>query len=202
MKLRFTLFFAMLASSFLFAQKKINYELNSGFITDSTSTIFFSVGVEKSFGKMGYSEGLSNILVYNFVTEQSQKLFPNDSLYISFYRRNYREYQEERQGRELFFENFYIFNTSSRKKGGFTDCSNRAKVMYICDKQGKNLKRINPENENCVSVDFFEKQGFILFKIQKDSNNDECFSEKDDDFYFKRLNIKDLSFGKDIVLKK
>ncbi len=195
-KLQLGLFLVFASYSLLLAQKETTYQLNSGIVTDSASTIFFPVGsIDKGFGKMMYSEGYSNILVYNFNTEESRKLFPNDSLEIRFYKESYRS--ENR----LISNNLYLFKTAVRAKNSFSsDCN--PTVIYVCDKQGNQFKRVTPENENCVSIEFFEKQGFILLKMQKDINKDACFSNKDDYFYFKRLNIKDLSLGKDIELKK
>jgi hypothetical protein len=129
------------------------------------------------------------------VTEESKNLFPNDSLSIEMYRDNHRNLSISG------YPNCFLFKATNAYKSYLNGCN--PKVIYACDKKGNNFKKITSENENCVGIDFYEKQGFILLKLQKDVNKDGCFNDKEDVvYYYKRLNVKDLSIGKDIEYKR
>ena len=75
-------------------------------------------------------------------------------------------------------------------------------ILYVSDTQGENLTPITPESENVVSFTLYEKLGFALLTIQRDSNHDKEFSVSDNDRYLVRLNLTDLRLGNKIEYRK
>jgi len=74
-------------------------------------------------------------------------------------------------------------------------------VLFAVSPNGQTLKQLTDDTENVVSFDNFEKQGFLLIKIQRDSDNDKSFKTEDKEFYFKKVNLTDLTLGKGIEIK-
>ena len=62
------------------------------------------------------------------------------------------------------------------------------------------LKALTGDSENAVSIDVFDKQGFALVKVQRDSDNNRKFESKDKDFYYIRLDLNTLTFGNKIEI--
>lgn len=74
-------------------------------------------------------------------------------------------------------------------------------VLFAASVDGQSLKQLTDETENVVSFDSFAKQGFVLVKIQRDSDHDNSFKTEDKEFYFRKVNLEDLTLGKEIELK-
>ena len=74
-------------------------------------------------------------------------------------------------------------------------------ILFGVSTNGKNLRPLTDEKENVVSFESYDKQGFILIKIQKDVDNDKSFKNEDKEYYFKKVSLTDLSLGKGIELK-
>ena len=60
------------------------------------------------------------------------------------------------------------------------------------------MRQLTEEKESVASFDTFDKQGFILIKIQKDSDNDKSFRSNDKEYYYKKVSLTDLAVGKGI----
>jgi hypothetical protein len=189
----------MLIFTFLYVNlsaQKGNHAFGISILTDSTSTLFFVVNSPDDGlgGKVG-NTSIANILVYNFVTEEQNLLFPMNSYDIQqFWTSHYTE-----APRFMARSKTWIFIKAEEKNSPLaSNC--RPSILFICDNKGKQLKQLTTNAENCKEVIIYEKLGFALLKMQKDNNNNNCFNYKDDFYYYKRLNLSDLSFGKDIEL--
>ncbi len=189
--LTFSLIFSFLTS---YAQKG-GEQLGKEILTDSTSTFFFPIrGDANENSKIGNNK-ISNILVYDFITEEQRLLFPKDSFYvISSWR--YREVSQF-----LTYIKNWIFMCAVPQQDVWTEnCSHT--MMFACDRKGNQLRQLTDASENCVDMSIYEKQGFVLLKMQVDKNKNGCINFKDDEFYYKRVNLKDLEVRKNIILPK
>ncbi len=78
----------------------------------------------------------------------------------------------------------------------------REKLHFTWGKKNRDkLKALTLPNENAISIDIFDKQGFALVKMQRDTNNDKNFNSKDKDYYYVRLDLNKLQFGNKIEVK-
>ena len=67
-------------------------------------------------------------------------------------------------------------------------------IIYVSDKKGEGLKSITPLNENTLSIDIYDKQGFALIKLQRDTDGNKKFSYNEwADFYYVRLDLSTLT---------
>ncbi len=144
----------------------------------------------------------ANIIFYNFLNDSTHKLFEEDTFIQGFRSNSSYYYYNMNQAEKNISSDwiFYFVKTSDYNKSGRID-NDDPSIVYVSDKFGKNLKQITPSNENAVSIQIYNKQGFAILKMQIDSNGDSDFDSKDKDFYFISLNLKKLEFGKKIEIK-
>jgi len=74
-------------------------------------------------------------------------------------------------------------------------------VLFAVSTNGEVIHQITDETENVVSFDVFNDQGFVLIKIQRDSNQDKSFKNDDKEYYYRKVDLMDLSLGKEIELR-
>lgn len=202
----FTCFFL---STPLHAQKKpakLHRNFGEYILVDSSSTlmvpILYDVPVFTSDKMASSGRFFSNFIFYNFKTDSVKRLFEKDT-YISSYEYNYYVLNSRQQERAFFFTKDHIFYKVypvDRNKDGKIDWHDPC-VLYVSDRYGNHLKALTTENQNVVGTQVFEKQNFILLKIQLDSNGDLAFeSDTDRDYYLVKLDIKTKQFGPKILL--
>ncbi|MCZ8215455.1 MAG: hypothetical protein O9262_04405, partial [Cyclobacteriaceae bacterium] len=144
----------------------------------------------------------ANIVAYNFQTDTYKKLFEKDT-FIESFRGVYYAYNSRTDTKLKNITRKWVIllvKTTDTNNSGRIDEKDPS-VLFAVSVDGKSLKQLTSEIENVVSFDIFDKQGFVLMKIQKDSNNDKSFKPEDKDFYFKKLNLTDLTLGKEIEIK-
>ena len=140
--------------------------------------------------------------MYNFKTDTYNKLFENDTFIESFTNNSYG-YSSRANDKIKNITSTWIFilvKTKDTNNSGRIDEKDPS-ILFAVSKDGHLLKQLTDELENVVSFDNFDNQGFVLIKIQRDSNNDKSFKTEDKDIYFKKVNLTDLSFGKGIEIK-
>lgn len=210
MKIRFSIiaFTLMLSATKGQVTSKMSYDFGHPLITDSSSTIIIPTLYETSFfssNKLAlWGNYYSNIIFYNFKTDSCKKLFQNDTYIVSLEKLYFREYSfiENKRTNKNITPSwvFYRVMDVDRNKNNKID-SDDPVILYVSDVHGTNLKPLTSSNENVVGFEMFEKQNMALIKIQRDFNNDNNFTPKDTDYYYVKLDLTTLTFGKKIELK-
>jgi hypothetical protein len=149
----------------------------------------------------------ANVIFYDMAADTYKKLFDTDTYIKPFpsvqvpapYTRTERVNTKLANVSRNWI--FYFVKPGDYNKNGRIDTEDPS-VLYVSDKSGSNLKALTTNSENAVSIEIFDKQGFALVKMQRDSDHNKRFESKDKDYYFIRINLNDLSFGKKIELNQ
>lgn len=185
---------------------KFGHYFDDPIIVDSSSTIIIPTRYSSdlfSSNKLDFwGDYYANITFYNFKTDSSKKLFQKDTYIMSFSGYgNTSYYGRESKNRNISKHIIlYKVKNADHNKNGRIDLRDPA-LLYVSDIYGNKLKPLTTENENIVSIELFDKQGFALIKIQRDSDNDLDFENEDNDFYFVKLDLTTLQFGNKIEIK-
>jgi hypothetical protein len=180
--------------------------LGEPILTDTLSTLFIPTRYNEDFlssNKIAFwGDYYANIIAYNFKTDTYKKLFEKDT-FIAALQRTYYTYNSWPDGKSKYITTKWVFLLVKMKD---TNNSGRIdekdpSVLFAVSTDGQNLKQLTEDTENVVSLDTFDKQGFILMKIQRDSNNDRSFKAEDKEFYFRKVNLSDLTLGRSIEIK-
>jgi hypothetical protein len=169
-------------------------------VTDSASTMFIPERYDDKFlssSKISIWEYYANVIVYNFKTDTYKKLFEKETFIEAFHGLG-------GQGRASNYitKNWIFLLVKTTDLNGNEKIDDKdPSLLFAVSNQGENLKPLTDVTEDVVSVESFEKLGFMLIKIRKDSNKDKTFDNNDGDYYYKRLSLSDLGFGKAIELK-
>lgn len=181
--------------------KKDSRYFGEPILIDSTSTFLIPTHYEVGlFSKDGMIGGnlYSNIIIYNFKTDSSKRLFKNDT-YIRSLDLSTRSFYQDTKPNYSITSNKILYRVLNvdRNKDGIID-SKDPTILYASDFNGNNLKVLTSSNENVVGLELFREQNIALVKIQRDKNNDGKFNYKDTDYYYTKLNLSTLTFGKKI----
>jgi hypothetical protein len=175
-------------------------------LTDSLSTLFIPTRYNEAFmsvNKMAFwGDYYANIIVYNFKTDTYKKLFDKDT-FIASLRSNHYGYPNRVNDKIKNITSMWILllvKTKDTNNSGRID-ENDPTVLFAVSPDGQIIRQLTDESENVVSFDTFEKQGFVLLKIQRDSNNDKSFKTEDKEFYFRKVDLTDLRLGEAIEMK-
>jgi hypothetical protein len=142
----------------------------------------------------------ANILFYNPKTDSIKRLFKEDT-YIKPFQLDYIPLYSYHNS--IYSSNwiFYFVKTSDYNNNGEMD-NNDPYILYVSDKNGNALKPLTPLNENALSIDIYDKQGFALIKLQQDTNENKKFGYNEwTDFYYVRLDLNTLKLHKKIQIK-
>jgi hypothetical protein len=145
----------------------------------------------------------ANIVVYDYKTDAYKKLFEKDTFIESFRDNSYYAYGTRTNGKVKNVTTKWVFllvKTKDTNNSGRIDEKDPS-ILFAVSTNGKNLMPLTDEKENVVSFDTFDNQGFVLIKIQKDSDNDKSFKNEDKEYCFKKISLTDLTLGKKIELK-
>ena len=189
-------------SGFGQSSKTLNYFANP-LIADSLSSIVIPVQYDVNLlnsSKLSYGEYYANIIFYDFVKDSSKRLFNNDTFikgFDSYYNYN-KKYSLDNMSSKWIF---YFVKSFDYSKNGKID-SDDPYFLYVSDKNGNGLKSITPTNENAVSINIYDKQGFALIKMQRDFDKDNDFESDDKDYYYIRLDLNTLILGNKIEIKE
>jgi hypothetical protein len=177
-------------------------------LTDTLSTLFIPTRYNEEFlssNKIAFwGDYYANIIVYDYKTDSNKKLFEKDTFIESFRsNNNYYSYGTRTNEKVKNVTTKWVFllvKTKDTNNSGRIDEKDPS-VLFAVSTNGENLKQLTDEKENVVSFDTYDKQGFVLIKIQRDSDNDKSFKTEDKEYYFKKINLNDLTLGKGIELK-
>ncbi len=187
------------------SSKGLNYFADP-ILTDSLSTIMIPVKIDMTIlnsSKLGYGEYYANIVFYDFKKDSSKRLFNNDTFIKGFdddnnyYNHNKKDKLDNISSKWIF----YFVKSYDYSKNGKID-NDDPYILYVSDKNGNGLKSITPTNENAVSINIYDKQGFALIKMQRDLDKDNDFESNDKDYYYIRLDLNTLTLGNKIEIKK
>lgn len=177
--------------------------------SDSSATVLIPVRYNpehSSYLKTGpWNDHYANVIFYNIKTDTYKKLFAADT-YVESFVRDHDYYNRSGNSQKNKLENvssrwiFYFVKDKDTNKNGKLE-NDDPSVLYVSDREGNNLKALTTEAENAVSIEIFDKQGFALLKMQRDTDNNKRFENKDKDFYYVRINLSNLSLGNKIELK-
>lgn len=183
---------------------KTTRNFGTPFISDSSSTLLIPTVYDASLftsNKLAlWGNFYSNIIFYNFLSDSSKKLFPNDTYILSLDKVDYSFYSEKKPEKSIAANwIFYKVMNVDRNKNDKID-SEDPSILYVSDRQGNGLKALTAADENVLDFHIYQFQNFALVKIQRDANADGSFTSKDTDFYYIKLNLNSLSFGNKIEL--
>ncbi len=207
MKTLYTLVFIITFTVNVFAQEsgKSRPRLDAPFMLDSTSTLFFPVDYGQNMfsgAKLAEFDGyFANILVYDFTKDSYRFLFEKNTFvkrlaaYPDF---NYNFPRPKIHSKKWLF--LLVKPIDTNGNGRMDD--NDASLAYASDAKGENLKALTTSDVNVVSITFYDKQGFALLYIQRDTNGDQSFKYEDKVFYYQKIDLNDLTVGKPIELSK
>lgn len=171
-------------------------------IADSLSSIVIPVQYDINLlnsSKLFYGNYYSNIIFYDFKKDSSKRLFNTDTFikgFDSYY--NYdKKYRLDNMSSKWIF---YFVKSFDYSKNGKID-SDDPYILFASDKSGNGLQSITPTDENAVSINIYDKQGFALIKMQRDLDKDGDFESDDKDYYYIRLDLNTLITGNKIEFK-
>jgi hypothetical protein len=150
-----------------------------------------------------WNDYYANIIFYDFKTDSTKELFAQDT-FIEGFTGSYRSFgysDNTRKGNMSDKWIFYFVKNIDFDGNGRIDRTDPS-VLFLSDKNGNGLKAITPEFENAVSIDILNKQGIALIKMQRDLDNDKNFEYSDKDYYYVRLDLNTLEFGRKIEIKE
>jgi hypothetical protein len=182
-------------SSLTFAQESKNtaYYFDDPIVVDSSTTIVFPVRYNSDYlssNKIAiWGDYFANLLFYNIPADSYHRLFETNTYIL----RNETKEQKNTTAQYLFYR---VKNVDYNKSGRIDN--NDPAILYVSDRNGSNLKALTTENENVLSIDIFEKQKFVLVKVQRDHDNDGDYENSDKDFYYVKLDLTTMTFGKKI----
>ena len=198
-----------LSSTVVFGQKsnKLPRFFVDPIIADSSSTLMiptrYNADLLSSSKIALWNDYYANIIFYDFNTDSAKRIFKEDT-FIKGFDNHYNSYYhfEGINKKENFSSKwiFYFVKPIDFDSNGRID-NNDPSILFVSDKNGNSLKSITPNNENAVSIEIFDKQGFALIKMQRDLDKDNDFESNDKDFYFIRLNLNTLILGNKIEIK-
>jgi len=190
------------------SQKTPSRYFGEPILTDTLSTLFIPTRYSAEFhlsNKIAlWGDYYANIVIYNYRADSYKKLFEKDTFIESFKSNSGYSYYGARANEKVgnlttkWF--FLLVKTKDTNNNGRIDEKDPS-ILFAVSTNGENLRQITDETENVVSFDTFDKQGFILVKIQKDSDNDKSFKSEDKEYYFRKINLPDLTLGKGIESK-
>jgi hypothetical protein len=171
-------------------------------LTDSLSIMFipsrYTETLFTSNKLASWGNYYANILVYDFKKDTYKKLFEKDTFIEAFTSGNTHYSYSSRTDTKI--KNltadwvFLLVKTKDTNKSGRID-EKDASVLFAVSTKGDRLKQLTEENECVESFTAYEKQGFVLIKVQRDSDNDGAFKSEDKNYYLRKLSLKDLSWG-------
>lgn len=193
----------------LMAQRtdKLPRFLEEPIMADSSSTIMIPVRYNEdllSSSKLALGNDFyANIIFYNFITDSTKRLFEDDTFIKGFSGYQHSLYYDRSAKKEKRMTGkwiFYFVKAVDFDNNGRIDTTDPS-VLYASDKYGNQLQPISPPNENAVSIELYEKQGFALIKMQRDMDKDRDFEFNDKDYYYLRLDLNTLATGRKIEVR-
>lgn len=204
---RATLTFAltMLWAVGICQKDKIPRYFGEPILTDTLSTIFIPTRYNNEFlstNKIAFwGNYYANIIVYNFKLDTYKKLFETDTYIEGFGGDNEYGYRTIPKDKIKNVTSKWVFLLVKNKDYNDSDRidENDPSTLYVATINGENLKSITDTNEDVISFQVFSDQGFALLKIMRDQDRNKSF--KNESVYLKKIDLNDLTLGKEIELK-
>jgi len=174
-------------------------------LTDTLSTIFLPTRYNNEFlstNKIAFwGDYYANIIVYNFKLDTYRKLFGTDTYIEAFLGGNNYRYGSMTRDKIKNITTKWVFLLVKSKDYNDSERIDEQdpSTLFVTTLNGENLKALTDANEDVVSFEIFNDQGFGLLKIVRDRDMDKSF--KKESIYLKKIDLNDLSFGKEIELK-
>jgi hypothetical protein len=171
---------------------------------DSLSTIFFPTTYNDEFistNKIAFwGDYYSNIIVYDFKKDEHRKLFQSDTYVHPFhYNNGYRTGNNNPQNITSKWV-FILAKDKDYNTNGRID-ERDPSVLFVTNKKGEGLKSLTAEGENILSIKIYEDKGFGLISFQRDSDKDKSFKNLDSKIIYRKIDLNDLSLGKEIAVE-
>ncbi len=193
-----------LTQSLIAQSSKLTQQFDKIYLVDSNSTLIIPIQYDapifSSAKFVPYGHYYANLIFYNFKTDTYKKLFAKDTYIKRFYQRDYFERRTRATVNQTQKYIFYLVMDTDRNNNGKIDDSDPV-CLYVSTLNGDDLRRVSSINENVLSFEIFEKENFAMVEIQRDANQDNAFTSKDNDYYYIKLDLETLSFGKPIEIK-
>jgi hypothetical protein len=184
--------------------KKYVQRLDAPFMLDSASTMFFPVSFGQSIlsnPKLAMDGYSANILVYDFTKDSYRSLFDKDTFVkrlLTYPVHGYRYPRNKTENKKWLF--LLVKPADTNGNGRMDD--NDASIAYVTDARGENLRALTTSDVNVVDITFYDKQGFALLNIQRDTDGDKSFKYEDKVYYYQKVDLNDLSVGKPIEVTR
>jgi hypothetical protein len=186
--------------------RKKTREFSSPIITDSTSTLFipvtypFTLFSSNKYMAVG-DYNCANFIVYDFKTDTYKKLFDKDAYIRSFFTEYY--YSPKGHNRPSQTSKQWIFYMVKDYDFNGNEKINNAdpSILYVSNRKGEELRTLTSREENVVSLELFEKNGFAMVKIQRDLDKNQKFTDEDHNYYFVKIDLATLTVGKKIEIR-
>ncbi len=178
--------------------------LGSPILTDSASTLFIPVLYNEqllSSNKLAvWGSYYANLIVYNFVTDTSKKLFEGET-FVKFARDDDSYSYGQHKSVPLVQANriFLLVKQTDTNGSGRID-EQDASVLYTISPTGENLQALSTGKDHVMDIQIFAHAHFALVTLQRDSNRDGVFNHKDQ-YYYRKLDLKKLQWGREIKLE-
>jgi hypothetical protein len=189
----------------IFAQSSsLKFDFENPIMVDSSSTIVIPISYNNNYFSnnkiANWEDVCANLIFYNFVTDSSKRLFDYNT-YILNINNRYETFYNKKPNKNFTIQHFFcrVKNVDYNNNGKIDE--NDPAVLYVCDIYGNNLMALTSPNENVESFEIFEKLNFAMIKIQRDANDDHNFRNSENNYYYVKLDLKTLTFGKKIEIK-
>lgn len=185
--------------------KESERQFGQPFLTDSVSTLFIPTRYSETLlasNKIAFwGDYYANIIVYNASTDTYKKLFEKDT-YIESFKSGVGYAVRPNEKVKNITPKWVLLLVKHKDTNGNGRIDEKdPSMLFAVSLDGQILKQLTDEKVNVVSFDTFEKQGFAFLKIQRDVNNDRSFKDEDDEFFFKKVSLVDLTLGNGIEIK-
>ena len=133
----------------------------------------------------------ADIIFYNNKTGSVKRLF-NKDMYIKPFHFDYNPINSYHN--TVYSSKWIFYFVKADYNNDEKIDKNDPYTIYVSDKKGEGLKSITQLNENALSIDIYDKQGFALIKLQRDIDGNKKFSYNEwADFYYVRLDLNTLT---------
>jgi hypothetical protein len=164
-------------------QTNLNIQMNNFTEIDSSAVLIFPLhakekedanGSIRSYKEMPENE-YWNITFLNTKTNEAH-LLSESKMLIKNYNYNEEAYEKAKMLRNKIF---YTIRTDDINKDKLLNDSDPL-YLFVSDKKGYNFKQISPSNLNFKKWEYIDSSNKIILTLQKDSNKDNEFDEKDE----------------------
>ena len=191
-----------LAAQTSIAQSKMAVKIDgdNSIVTDSTSTMlipcYYEAGLFTSNKAMTWGDNLANYIVYDFKSDQGHKLFPGDVFIRVPLQAVYTRDENKKASYPYLTKKwiFYLVRNSDYSHNGKIDAADPV-VLYVTNRQGKELHALTADNESVLSLRIYETLGFAITRVRRDSDNNRRFDDEDRSEYLIKLDLDDLRTG-------